>query len=171
MENVKVCSDAKEKYFSQLKLRSVPIISWEFKDNFQLQMKRSILDLNKLDELSIQSKWENKNWNLKAKLKEKVILVTDAKLNIVFASHNMYTMNGYKEKEVLGNNPKMFQGKETSLVVSNEIREAITLQQPFVKKVLNYKKTGEPYYCLIEGFPVFNTKGLLVNFIAFEKAA
>ena len=64
MESLKGCSDAKEKYFSQLKLRSVPVISWEFKDNFQLEMKRSILDLSKLQELSRQSKWEKKNWNL-----------------------------------------------------------------------------------------------------------
>ena len=171
MENLKENKDAKKKYYSTLKLQLAPIISWEFKDNFQIEMKKSLLDLSKLAKISAQSKWEKKNWDLELNLKEKVIIVTDTKLNIVFACNSMYKMNGYREKEVLGKSPKMFQGEETSVTVSNEIREAIALQKPFVKEVLNYKKTGEPYHCLIEGFPIFNTKGILVNFIAFEKAA
>jgi len=171
MRNLTESKNAREKYFSVLKLKAAPIISWEFKDNFQIEMKKAIIDLCKLNTLSVQCKWEKKDWDLKSKLKEKVIIITDDKLNIVFASHNMYTMNGYREKEVLGKSPKIFQGDETSVKVANEIREAIALQQPFVKEVMNYKKTGEPYSCLIEGFPVFNTKGMLVNFIAFEKAA
>jgi hypothetical protein len=43
------------------------------------------------------------------KLKDEVVIVTDAKLEIVFASH-MTKMNGYVEEEVIGRSPKMFQG-------------------------------------------------------------
>jgi PAS domain S-box-containing protein len=39
-------------------------------------------------------------------LKEEVVIVTDAKLEIVFASHNMTKMNGYIEEEVIGKSPK-----------------------------------------------------------------
>jgi hypothetical protein len=35
---------------------------------------------------------------------------------------------------------------------------------------VNYNKNGEIYICLIKGFPVFNIKGKLSHFIAFEKA-
>jgi hypothetical protein len=65
----------------------------------------------------------------------------------------------------------MFQGKNSNVVTSSEIREAIQLQQPFEKIVVNYNKSGEIYICLIKGFPVFNVKGKLSHFIAFEKAA
>jgi len=65
----------------------------------------------------------------------------------------------------------MFHGEKTDLIVSNEIREAIILKQPFEKTVLNYKKNGETYICKIKGFPIFDLKGKLSNFIAFEKAA
>jgi hypothetical protein len=65
----------------------------------------------------------------------------------------------------------MFQGQKTSEITSSEIRLAIELKQPFEKTVLNYKKNGDTYLCLIKGFPVFNTKGDVTHFIAFEKAA
>jgi hypothetical protein len=42
------------------------------------------------------------------KLKDEVVIVTDAKLEIVFASHNMTKMNGYVESD--RKKPKMFQG-------------------------------------------------------------
>jgi hypothetical protein len=34
--------------------------------------------------------------------------------------------------------------------------------------MLNYKKTEKPH-CLIKGYPVFNSKGDVSHFIAFEK--
>ena len=80
-------------------------------------------------------------------------------------------MNGYVEAEVLGKRPKMFQGEATNQITSNEIRRAISDQQPFEKTVMNYKKNGDVYACLIKGFPVFNSKGQLSHYIAFEKAA
>jgi hypothetical protein len=47
---------------------------------------------------------ESRGLGFQNKLKE-VVIVTDAKLEIVFASHNMTKMNGYVE-EVIGRSPK-----------------------------------------------------------------
>ena len=164
-------NNPKEKYFRSLKCNSIPLLSWGFSNSFYTEIKNIVLDTHKISNIAHDKKWKNTGWDFKNKLEEKVILITDAKLNIVFASHNMHKMNGYVEEEVLGQSPKMFQGKKTVMETSNQIREAIILQQPFVKQVLNYKKNGEVYYCNIEGFPVFNKKGELVNFIAFEQVA
>jgi len=68
----------------------------------------------------------------------------------------------------LGKKPKMFQGPKTCNVVLKEIREAIKLQMPFEKIVENYKKNGHSYKCKINGVPIFNLKGELSHFIAFE---
>ena len=171
MAVLKEDNNPKTKYFDSLKRNAIPLISWEFSNSFQKQIKNIVLDTHRISNLAQDKKWKNVNWNFRNKLEEKVILITDSKLNIVFASHNMRKMNGYVENEVLGKTPKMFQGKETVLNTSSEIREAIALRKPFVKQVLNYKKNGERYYCNIEGFPIFNKKGELVNFIAFEEAA
>jgi hypothetical protein len=67
------------------------------------------------------SRWRAEDWDLKNKLKDEVVIVTDAKLEIVFASHNMTKMNGVEE-EVIGRSPKCF--KVTSNVLtSSKIRK------------------------------------------------
>jgi PAS domain S-box-containing protein len=163
--------EAIAKYHNSLSVKTVPVSSWDFHNDFLGLIKNLFVDLNKLDALASQNKWIRNNWDLKTRLQEEVIIVTDTKLNIVFASHNMIKMNGYLEAEVLGKSPKMFQGAATDLTILNEIRSAILIPEPFEKTIVNYKKNGDVYGCKIKGFPVFNTKGKLSHFIAFEKAA
>jgi transcriptional regulator with PAS, ATPase and Fis domain len=98
---------------------------------------------------------------------EEVVIVTDAKLEIVFASHNMTKMNGYIEEEVLGKSPKMFQGDNSNLTTSSET--AIQLQQPFEKTVVNYNKNGEIYICL-KGFLYLIIKEIISLFLLKSKA-
>lgn len=171
MGNFNQYDKAAAKYFQNLNIKTVPVISWDFHHILFDGVKEVLLDVNRLNKIATKNKWVHNNFDLKAILNEKVIIVTDAKLSIVFASHNLVKMNGYSEQEVLGKSPKIFHGEATCLKTSNEIREAIQLQQPFEKTVLNYKKNGETYQCLIKGFPIFNLKGEISNFIAFEKAA
>ncbi|MFV8269216.1 PAS domain-containing protein [Flavobacterium sp. GT2N3] len=171
MNNFRQYDEAIAKYHSSLNVKTVPVTSWNFHNDFLGLIKNIFVDVNKLGVLASQSKWIHNNWDLKTRLREEVIILTDTKLNIVFASYNMIKMNGYVESEVLGKNPKIFQGKSTDLAISNEIRTAISLQQPFEKTVMNYKKNGDVYVCLIKGFPIFNRKGKLSHYIAFEKAA
>ena len=171
MNNFRQYDEAIAKYHSSLNIKKVPVASWNFHGDFLVLIKNIFIDLNKLDLLASQSKWIHNNWDMKTRLREEVVILTDTKLNIVFASHNMKKMNGYVEEDVLGKNPKIFQGKSTDLNISNEIRTAISLQQPFEKTVMNYKQNGDVYVCLIKAFPIFNGKGQLSHYIAFEKAA
>jgi PAS domain S-box-containing protein len=171
MTDFREYEDAIAMYYNTLSVKTVPVYSWDFHNEFLSSVQNIFLDLNKLNTIASQNKWTENNWDLNASLNQEVVIVTDAKLNIVFASHNMKKMNGYSEAEVLGKSPKIFQGEVTNLHTSNEIRKAILDQKPFEKTVLNYKKNGKVYVCLIKGFPVFNSKGLLSHYIAFEKAA
>ena len=171
MNNFKQYEDAIAVYHNGLNVKTVPIFCWDFHNEFLNEVKSFFLDLNKFNSISSKNKWVQNNWDLKNSLRDEVIIVTDARLKIVFASHNIVKMNGYVEDEVLGKSPKMFQGEATNHITSNEIRIAILDQQPFEKVVMNYKKNGEVYACLIKGYPVFNSKGELSHYIAFEKAA
>lgn len=171
MTDFREYEDAIALYNSNLSIKTVPVYSWDFHNEFLSSVKNIFLDLNKLNSIALLNKWTENNWDLNSSLKEEVVIVTDAKLNIIFASHNMKKMNGYAESEVLGKSPKIFQGKATSMSTSSEIRTAIGEQKPFEKTVLNYKKNGAVYVCFIKGFPIFNNKGLLSHYIAFEKAA
>ena len=158
-------------YNSNLKSKTAPIKSWDFHNNFLNDVKNYFYDLNKLEIIASQNKWSNNEWDLKNSLKEEVIIVTDVKLNIVFASYNITEMNGYTADEVIGKSPRMFQGEATNQVTSNEIRIALKEIKPFEKTIINYKKNGETYECLIKGYPIFDNKGTLSHYIAFEKAA
>ena len=159
------------KYNLGLNIKSLPLISWDIFSQSFSNKQDLILDSSSLIKFETKNNWKS-NWNFNNELQnDTVIVVTDTKLNIVFASRNMVNMNGYIPEEVIGQNPKMFQGLETDELISSEIRLAIKNQKSFDKVVLNYCKDGSTYKCHIKGYPVFNQKGELTNFIAFEKLA
>jgi PAS domain S-box-containing protein len=128
--------------------------------------------LQKLKKLAQQQDWKME-WDLEKQLlvQQKVILVTDVAQTIRYASDNLAAMNGYTPNEVIGKSPKMFQGADTPANTRKEIREAIIRRIPFRGSIVNYRKDGTPYDCLVEEYPVWSTAGELVNFIAFEKVA
>ncbi|AHM61079.1 hypothetical protein D770_14125 [Flammeovirgaceae bacterium 311] len=128
-------------------------------------------DVRLLEALAMEKGWRH-SWNFEEKIfrQKKTILVTDTNQQIVFASNSLYEMAGYFPTEVLGKTPHLFQGPETSTEVKAHIRNAIVQQQPFTGTLTNYKKNKSLYNCSIEGFPVFNKKGELMNYIAFETA-
>jgi len=159
------------KYNLGMSIKALPLIAWDFYSQDFNSKQDLISDVTTLNVLVNKNKWAF-NWNFNEELeKDTVIIVTDSVLKIVFASKNMIKMNGYLPSEVIGNTPKIFQGKETSKLVLKEIRQAIINKKSFNKTVLNYCKDGSVYKCQIKGCPVFNQKGELVNFIAFEKIA
>lgn len=129
-------------------------------------------DFNQLNKLSLAEKWIIE-WDIESKLfrQSKVIIVTDPLLRIVYATGNVYEMNGYTAAELKGRNPRMFQGPGTSLDARLKIREAISNRKPIDITLLNYKKNSQPYYCHVEEYPVFNKNRELSNFIAFENTA
>ncbi|TDW50320.1 PAS domain S-box-containing protein [Flavobacterium sp. 270] len=148
---------------------SVPILSWDFHYEYVNELKAINTDLKRVNVISNKFTWDEKNLEIKERIKEEVVLVTDLDLKIVFASNGIAKMTGYREEEILGKTPKMFQGAETSNADLKEIKEAIALHIPFEKTIINYKKNGDIYKCKINAFPVFNLKGNISHFIAFER--
>lgn len=164
---IKEYENAISKHFNNLAIKRLPLTSWDFFGPYYEKTKNSIGDSSLLNSII-----SSKEWNFQQKLQDDtVIVVTDAVLNIVFASKNIVKMNGYSPNEVIGKSPKMFQGELTDDAVSREISIAVNSQQPFDKIIMNYCKDGSLYKCHIKGYPIFNEKGILTNFIAFEKIA
>jgi PAS domain S-box-containing protein len=148
---------------------SVPILAWDFHYEYINELKAIFADLKKVNKISNQFTWNEKDLEIEERLKDEVVVITDLDLKIIFASNGIKRMTGYSEFEVLGKSPRMFQGPETSKTVLEEIKAAIKLQIPFEKTLQNYRKDGRSYKCKINGAPVFNLKGKLTHFIAFEK--
>lgn len=171
MIDLKDYENAVIKFRKSLKFSILPILSWDFySQNFE-NIKKSEEDMVSLMRLVSSNSW---NFNTevlddKLKVEKNVIVVTDIHLNIVFATKNIWEMNQYHPKEILGKKPKMFQGSKTSKSTLKIVSEAVKSSKPFEVTIVNYRKDGSTYNCWIQGQPVFNEKGEVVNFIAFEK--
>jgi PAS domain S-box-containing protein len=150
-------------YYSKLRIRTIPLISW---DLFTTHPNEAST-FN-----TIQKNWNSKDVFYEVVIQsKKIIIVTNANYEIIFASDNITKMNGYSPKEVIGASPKMFQGKLTTNDSISNIRKAILNKLPFKEIILNYRKDGTVYCCEIEAYPKFDAKGNLINYIAFEKLA
>lgn len=160
-----------DEFEAGLNCNSVPILCWDFHYESINELKTFSSDLKRIKNISRKFKWDITHLDINQRLKDEVVLITDSEQKIIFASEGITKMTGYTEKEILGKLPKMFQGPMTSPSVLKEIKIAIEKQIPFEKTLLNYKKSGEIYECNIHAFPVFNNRGALSHFIAFEKAA
>jgi len=152
-----------------LQRHSVPILSWDFHYEYLNELKALSADLQRVSKISDEFTWDEKTLNIQERIKNEVVVITDLDLKIVFASSGIKKMTGYKEEEILGKTPKMFQGPATSQKDLKEIREAVKNQLPFAKTLENYRKNGQTYKCKIEASPVYNLKGEISHFIAFEK--
>jgi hypothetical protein len=65
----------------------------------------------------------------------------------------------------------MFQGPESSNESRRQISNAILRRVSYKGSIINYRKDGTTYNCVIEEYPVWDKKKNLVNFIAFEQVA
>ena len=149
-----------------------PLMCWDiFMDGYNRRMAM-VDSLKELNGFAEKNKWQH-HWNFEKKLlgESKIILITNTSLTIEFASANLVEMNGYEPLEVIGKSPKIFQGKETSVETRKQISEAIVKRIPFTGTLINYRKDGTPYHCIVEEHPVWDSRGKLVNFIAFEQVA
>ncbi|MGN7812498.1 PAS domain-containing protein [Flavobacterium sp. 22076] len=147
----------------------VPILALDLHYEYLNELKAVFADLKKVNKIASQFTWNEKDLKIEERIKEEVVLITDLDLKIVFASNRIKRMTGYQEEEVLGKTPKMFQGPATSKSVLKEIKEAIRLKVPFKKTIENYKKDGRTYKCSVDAAPIYNLKGKISHFIAFEK--
>ena len=149
-----------------------PLMCWDFFMESHFRRLQTAAGFAQLRAFANLHDWRI-DWNLKKilLLEERIALVTDTAQIIRFATPNIITMNGYAAEEVIGKQPRMFQGKDTNPETQKAIREAILRRIPFKGCLVNYRKDGTPYNCLVEEYPVWNRSGMLVNFVAFEKIA
>ncbi|AWX44345.1 Bacterioopsin transcriptional activator [Flagellimonas maritima] len=170
MEKTKFYDEAVNNFYRDKEINSYPITSLDIYAQHFSNVCSNLQDAKKLSDLAKKEKWQN-NITFRNEIldKERVVVVTDTNLNIVYATQNIFKMNGYTPSEILGKKPKIFQGEATCKETSKEISKAIKGRKPFEVTLTNYRKDGTLYKCWIKGSPVFDISGKMVNFIAYEK--
>ena len=170
MNEIQNFDKAASRFYKKLGINTLPLLAWDISGSHYQKVCRFYNDLADFSALAEHNKWESKKDIENALMKkEQIVVVTDTQLNIVKASHNIFGMNGYSQNEIVGLKPKIFQGPETCTRTTSYISKAIQEEKPFEATLLNYRKDGTPYKCWIKGEPVFNTRGKVVNFIAYER--
>ncbi|MCM3601267.1 PAS domain-containing protein [Robertmurraya korlensis] len=77
------------------------------------------------------------------------VLVTDPSQEdnpIIYASKGFLEMTGYSMTEVIGRNCRFLQGPDTDVKTVHSLRKAIETGQSIRCEILNYRKTGEPFW-------------------------
>lgn len=145
-----------------------PLLSWEFYGEYNTMLTSYREDLKTLKKNT--SRWGSVcDYQRKLIDQRLVIIIIDLNLKVIFISHNIYMISGYKNDEVVGKSVKMFGGKDESKEFTKLITKAISNQQSFEVTIFNHKKDNTIYISKIKGFPVFSIQGKLINYIAYMR--
>ena len=88
---------------------------------------------------------------------------------IVYVNKAFETLTGYSKEEVIGESPRILQGSLTDKVAKNEIYEALKKKQSISQTLLNYDKSGRPYWIDMNIIPLKNKAGQVTHFAAIER--
>ncbi len=88
---------------------------------------------------------------------------------IVYVNKAFEQLTGYSAKEVLGETPRILQGKDTDRGTTARIHAALKRREPCQEKILNYSKTGQPYWLELHIIPLKNRFGEVTHFAAIER--
>lgn len=78
-------------------------------------------------------------------------------------------MTGYTENELIGQSPKMLQGKNTNRKIIDRLKSEITQNTPFHGAAINYRKDGVPYHVEWKINPVYDLDGKLLCFFSIQR--
>lgn len=87
---------------------------------------------------------------------------------IIYVNRAFTTMTGYHSEEVLGYNCRFLQGPETDAEAKDQIRQAISDEQPCTVEILNYRKDGTHFWNGLSITPVRDETGQTTHFIGIQ---
>lgn len=88
---------------------------------------------------------------------------------IIYANNAFLEHSGYSLEEVIGETPRIMQGPESSLEARTLMRESINSWHPVKTQLINYKKSGEPYWVEIDLVPVKDDSGWVTHWISVQR--
>ncbi|QIW10689.1 sensor domain-containing diguanylate cyclase [Francisella sp. LA112445] len=89
---------------------------------------------------------------------------------IVYANEYMQDISGYSIDELIGNTPRILQGKDTDKKALYRIHNALKAKKVIRETILNYSKDNKPYWIDISIFPLHLSKdNKVTHFAAIER--
>ncbi|MDX2080774.1 MAG: PAS domain S-box protein [Terrimicrobiaceae bacterium] len=97
-----------------------------------------------------------------------IVILTDPQRKITWVNEAFSRLTGYSLDEVAGRSPSLLQGPDTDAETVERMRACLNREAGFREDVLNYKKSGEPYWVSIEVVPHRSASGKLTGYISVE---
>jgi PAS domain S-box-containing protein len=76
-------------------------------------------------------------------------ILSQADNPVVYASDGFVKVTGYNRSEVIPRNCRFLQGPQTDRTTVRRVQEAIRGERETVELILNYKKSGAPFWNLL----------------------
>ena len=97
------------------------------------------------------------------------VIITDANRRIEYVNPGFERLTGYSWAEAIGKSPgKLLQGLHTDPAAVVVIREKLNRGEAFYQEILNYSKTGEPYWISLAINPIRDRSGRIERFISVQ---
>lgn len=139
----------------------------QFVNSEQLVEKEKQLSVALAESERIRAEIEN--LSMVASRTDNAVIITDAHGNIQYVNEGFERITEYTRDEVMGKKPGNFlQGQDTNPEHVKAIRDGLNNKKAFKQEILNYSKTGRPYWLNISINPIFDEQGNVEKFIAIE---
>jgi PAS domain S-box-containing protein len=97
------------------------------------------------------------------------VLITDLHGRIIYVNPYFEISTGYTAAEAIGQTPRLYQSREYSLNVDQNIWQTITKGQVWKGRLVNQRKNGDLYYEDAVIFPITDEFGTIINYAAVKK--
>ena len=88
---------------------------------------------------------------------------------IVFVNGAFERHTGYSLQEVRGRSPRFLQGPATTRAALARIGAALRAWQPACVELINYTKSGQPFWVEVDIVPLANEKGWFTHWVAVQR--
>lgn len=98
------------------------------------------------------------------------MVFTDPDGLFLWANQPFFEMSGFALDECVGKKPgSLLQGADTDPETVSQIRDAVNAKRVIRTEIINYTKTGVPYWIDLTITPVYDAKGKLIHFMSIER--
>lgn len=128
-----------------------------------------ITELKRTQEALRASEAEARKLAVVAARTNNAVILTDAAGRIEWVNEGFVRMSGYELDEIIGLTPGSFlRGPASDPEISRQMRRAVEAGHEFEVEIVNYDKTGRPFWVHIDAQPIFEENGKVKQFMAIE---
>ena len=138
-------------------------------NKFNIRLRKEIHERKQVERELRRSEAEARKLAMIASRTDNAVILTDTQGQIEWVNDGFTRITGYTLEEVRGKKPgALLQGPDTDpaavLYMSDQQRKG----ESFQTEILNYSKSGRPYWIHVEAQPIRADDGRLVHFMAIE---